>query len=453
MNHYIRLLRFIPKPIACAVISALAVYVPFAYANPQGGTVSAGQAVIAQSGSSLAVHQSTNNAIIDWNSFNIQSNETTQFYQPSSSSFTLNRINDTNPSQILGSLKANGNIVLVNPNGIFFGPSSTVNVAGLIATTANISNSDFMAGKMNFSQPGNPNASIINQGNITAQEAGLIGFVAPSVLNSGIITARLGTITLASGDSFTLDMAGDNVLEVAITNDLEQQIINNSGQISADGGTVTMTAATARGVVDSLISNTGTITANNISQQNGNIILSADEITQTGTLSATGGSIAVSGNYIGQQGQITANNVQMTFSGNYSDNAASIINASGTSGGTISVEGAAGSQIFASGTYNAIGTAGQGGTINMTAGTVYLYATGLNASGLTQGGSIQLGGGLHGSGNLLQAETMTVNPYTTISADSTGAGNGGNIVVWSQNNTIFAGTASAKGGAEWRQWW
>src|SRR5205085_880198 len=98
---------------------------------------------------------------------------------------------------------------------------------------------DFMAGRLTFSQPGNPHASIVNQGTITAKDAGLVGFVAPNVENDGIINAKLGKVALASGDTFTLDMAGDKLIEVAVTGDLQKQLVTNTGRIAADGGTVT----------------------------------------------------------------------------------------------------------------------------------------------------------------------------------------------------------------------
>ena len=213
------------------------------YANPQGGVVSAGQAAITQSGKELDVNQTSDKAVIDWRSFNINADELTVFHQPSSSSMTLNRVGDVNPSQILGLLTANGQVVLVNPNGVFFGPNSTVDVSGLVASTANITNGDFMAGNLNFSQAGNPNASIINEGTITAQDAGLVGFVAPSVVNNGVINARLGKVQLSSGDTFTLDMAGDKLISVAVSDEVKQQIASNTGTITADGGTIALTAA------------------------------------------------------------------------------------------------------------------------------------------------------------------------------------------------------------------
>ena len=109
-------------------------------------------------------------------------------------------------------IKANGGVYVVNPDGILFGPSSNINVGSFLGTTHDIANSDFMAGRGNFTISGNPSASIVNQGMITAANSGFAALVAPGVRNDGIITARLGTIALASGNGFTLDLYGDNLI-------------------------------------------------------------------------------------------------------------------------------------------------------------------------------------------------------------------------------------------------
>ena len=113
---------------------------------------------------------------------------------------------------------ANGNIVLINPNGVLFAPGSTVDVNGLTATTSNVITANVMAGgKLQFTPGSNPNASVMNQGTITAAQAGLVGLVAPNVENSGVINANLGTVHLASGDSFTLDLYGDKLMEIGVS--------------------------------------------------------------------------------------------------------------------------------------------------------------------------------------------------------------------------------------------
>jgi hypothetical protein len=155
-----------------------------------------------------------------------------------------------------------------------------VNTAGFLATTSDIKNSDFMAGRYNFNIPGRPDASIINQGRITATSGGFAALVAPGVRNTGTITATLGTVTLASGNSFTLDMYGDKLITLAVGDSIASKVIDvstgkplkslvsNEGKIRANGGRVELTAAAARTVVDSVINTSGVIKANAIGHRN-----------------------------------------------------------------------------------------------------------------------------------------------------------------------------------------
>ena len=140
-----------------------------------------------------------------------------EFHQPSTSSVTLNRVVGPNPSQIAGRIDANGQVVLVNQSGVMFYKGSQVNTAGLMVSAAGISNQNFMAGKMVFDQPAEPNAQIVNQGNITIKQAGLAALVAPQVANSGVINAKLGHVVLAGASKATLDLYGDGLLSVDVS--------------------------------------------------------------------------------------------------------------------------------------------------------------------------------------------------------------------------------------------
>jgi filamentous hemagglutinin family protein len=143
----------------------------------------------------VTVTQTTDKGVVNWNSFNIGTTETTQFVQPSANAVTLNRVTgDTNPSQIMGTLTANGKVAIVNPNGVVFGNKSKVDVAGLVATTADMNSDEFMAGGTAFNKDGAAGATVENQGSITAKEGGLVALVAPNVKNSGVITARKGSV-------------------------------------------------------------------------------------------------------------------------------------------------------------------------------------------------------------------------------------------------------------------
>jgi mucin-19 len=383
---------------------AFSFFAPSAHGNPAGGTVASGSANIVSSGSLLDVNQSTQRAVIDWRSFNIAPSETTKFSQPSSSSVTLNRINDPDPSQILGTLTANGNVILINPNGVFFGPTSKVDVNGLIATTANISNADFMAGNMNFGIPGNPDASIVNEGTITAKDAGLVGLVAPNVINSGTINTKLGHTDLGSGDTFTMDMYGDGLINVGVSDSVKKQVITNSGTVNAAGGTIQVTAAAGRKVVDSLVTIAGKLNAPTAQLKDGRIIISA------------AGSNAVANN-------VAANKSVKTGS----------------------------STVLVSGTLDASGHGlwESGGTIQVLGDNVgILSGARIDASGDTGGGTIQIGGDFHGKGTTSTALHTVVQNDTAISADAITTGNGGTVTVWADDSTVFDGTIEAKGGAQ-----
>src|SRR5439155_10344135 len=137
------------------------------------------------------VNQTTDKAIINWNTFNVGSGELTKFVQPNSGSIALNRVTGgLGPSQIYGTIEANGRIYLVNPDGMLFGAGAQINTGGFLATTSDIKNSDFMAGNYVFGIPGRPSASIVNYGTITAANGGFAALVAPGVRNSGVITAN-----------------------------------------------------------------------------------------------------------------------------------------------------------------------------------------------------------------------------------------------------------------------
>ncbi|MGK2873259.1 MAG: filamentous hemagglutinin N-terminal domain-containing protein, partial [Alphaproteobacteria bacterium] len=199
-----------------------------ARALPQDGQVVAGAASIARtSTASMAINQSTMAAVIDWQSFDIGANETVEVFQPSSMASLLNRVvGGGGASQILGTLQAQGRLTLVNPAGVTIGNSARIDVAGLVASTADMSNQDFMHGRGNFSIAGRPGARIVNAGEISVRDGGLAALVAPGVENSGTITARLGRVQLAAGETFTLDMYGDDLIHVGVSDTMLASMVN-----------------------------------------------------------------------------------------------------------------------------------------------------------------------------------------------------------------------------------
>ncbi len=253
-------------------------------AGPVGGVVTNGGATIAGNGSDTTITQTTANVVINWDSFSIGTGETVRFVQPDSNSVALNRVLGTDPSVILGNLGANGKVFLLNPNGIFFASGSSVNVGSLVATTLGITDADFMAGKYAFTGAGA--GSVVNKGNIRAADGGYVALMGRRVSNEGVISARLGSIALAAGEGVTLDVAGDGLLNVAVSRGAVNALASNGGLIQADGGRVLLTAQGAGDLLNTVVNNTGVIQAQAIQNRNGTILLLADK--QTGTVNASG---------------------------------------------------------------------------------------------------------------------------------------------------------------------
>jgi filamentous hemagglutinin family protein len=250
-------------------------------ALPSGGQVTGGSASFDYSSpGELHVHQSSDRAVIDWDSFNIGENALTQFHQNSASSIVVNRVTGNgDPTQILGSLRANGIVMVLDRNGVIFGANARVDVGGIIASTGTINDSAFMAGGNVSLSDIDTGGGVINHGMISVADAGLAAFVAPAVANSGIITARLGRIQIGSGESATLDLYGDGLLEVAVSDESMQQAISNTGVLHADGGTIQITAAAAKGIVNSIINVDGVVSASSTTVEGGKIILHGGKIT------------------------------------------------------------------------------------------------------------------------------------------------------------------------------
>ncbi|MBB5863911.1 filamentous hemagglutinin N-terminal domain-containing protein [Xanthomonas sp. 3058] len=264
--------RMVTHALSAALLLALA---PSLHAAPpSGGVVTTGTATIDQSGGNTRITQTTQKASINWQDFSIGSGESVQFVQPGASSIALNRVLGANPSLILGNLSANGQVFLLNPNGILFGKGSSVNVGGLVASTMNISDADFQAGRYAFTGAGS--GSVVNQGNITTGDGGYVALMGRSVSNQGLIVARLGTVALAAGEAVTLDMAGDGLLNVAVSAGAMNALAENGGIVRADGGRVLMTAQSADMLMHTSVNNTGVVQARTIEQRNGTILLLAD---------------------------------------------------------------------------------------------------------------------------------------------------------------------------------
>jgi len=276
-----------PVSVRKLVAAALALMAPLAYAAPGGGQITAGTGAIAQTGVSTTITQQSQHLAIDWQSFGIAANEAVRFNQPNAAAIALNRVLGQDPSQIFGSLGANGQVFILNPNGVLFGSTAQVNVGGLVASTLGLSNADFIAGNYRFSNNAS-RASIVNQGALTAAHGGYIALLAPEVRNEGAITATLGTALLAAGDKVTLNLNNGSLLSYTIDQGALNALAENKQLIRADGGQVYMTAKAADALSTSVVNHTGIIEARTVQNIGGTILLVGDEVRVSGTLDATG---------------------------------------------------------------------------------------------------------------------------------------------------------------------
>lgn len=421
------------KAILLATVGVLSV-ASIAVAGPEGGTVVHGSATITTPTSNTTqIDQSSDKAVINWQSFNVGQDEKAIFNQPSAASVTLNRIFDKDPSIIAGLVSANGRLVLINANGMVFENGATVNTAGLIATTADISNSDFMSGNYRFETPGNSQAQIVNKGMITAEEGGVVAFVAPSVKNQGVITAKLGRVALGAGKTFVLDLYGDELISFPVSAEIAEQLIGADGKplsslVDASGkieaGQVQLTARAARGLIDNVINVDGEIIASGIKQAAGGLALTGGEA-ERGAYGRYGDAIVVDGG---------ANGVRV----------AGRLDASGAQGGSVAIKG---ETVALRGTIDATASSGTGGEITVGGRHISLVDAKLDASGAAGGGSIAIGHIGAGANRLINAETVYVSQGSSLKADATEAGDGGKVELWSNLATDFRGLMSARGGA------
>lgn len=263
------------------VLAILASFFLPAEANPTGPQVTAGSASVSGSGNQTTVTQSSDRAIINWDSFSIGAGETVRFLQPNELSAILNRVVGADPSLILGALKANGQVFLVNPNGVFFGPGSSVDVSSLVVSTLQMSDQDFMTGNLQFGQHSNKElAAIINQGTLRVQDNGLLVLVAPHVSNEGLIIASQGKVALGAGEqaAVSFDAGGLVHFEVA--------------DLANDKSTVVMPQNVVSEVLAGVVSDPGIAVGTELAMVDGQLQLvnGSGTLIQSGTVLAEGGS-------------------------------------------------------------------------------------------------------------------------------------------------------------------
>jgi filamentous hemagglutinin family protein len=280
---------------------------------PTGGTVSAGQAVISQSANTMSIKQYSQRAIIDWNSFNIGANAQVNIQQPNAQAAVLNRVSDVNPTQILGKLTSNGQVALVNSEGVYVGKSATVDVGSIVATTHQADANAFMNGGMNFTRSGST-GSVINDGKIRAAYGGYIALLAPEVQNNGLVLAKLGTVALAAGEAFELQFdTGGGLRGIQVSAATIDVLVQNSKAVKAPGGLIIMSAQALNKLQTGVVNNTGVIEAGRLVNKNGRIVLEAStSVSNTGSVKADlGGEVQIQAPVVTNSGLISATGGQI----------------------------------------------------------------------------------------------------------------------------------------------
>lgn len=369
--------------------------------GPVEPVLRAGSATIDLSNAQRAVvQQSSQKAVIDWRQFNVAKDSSIQFVQPNASAIALNRVTGAQASRIDGSILANGQVWLINPNGVLIGKSGRINTHGFLASTLGLSTDNFMQGNYSFQADLAGFGSVVNEGQIISAQGGYAVLAGRQVKNDGLIWAQMGQVVLASGKAATLDLAGDGLLRFAVTAPVDdmpagdEPLIENTGRLSATAGRVLITAQAATDMMRQVVNVQGVVEATSVREVNGEIVLEG----------GPSGTVAVSGE----------------------------LNASGAAAGE------------------------KGGAIKVFGQRLHLQdGTALNATGDAGGGDIYVGGGWQGAlvDGRPSALEVRVDAGASLDASALGNGNGGTVVAWSDvgnpaSKTYALGSFRARGGPQ-----
>ncbi|WP_189241322.1 beta strand repeat-containing protein, partial [Polynucleobacter asymbioticus] len=392
---------------------------------PTGGQVVAGSATISSSSTAntavMNINQTSQRAVVNWDSFNVGKNATVNFNQPNSSAVTLNRVTGGSASVINGAIHANGQVVLVNSNGVVFGKGAEVNAAAVTASTLNIADKEFMDGKSTYKEDGTGTGAnagkIINKGKIQTNndngEGGFIALLAPEVRNQGYLLAQKGgTVAIGSGSQITLHIQGQTLVAIKVDESVYNGLITNKRIIEAPGGLVVLATGAANQLMAGVIKNTGRISANSLESNGGVIELVAKSITQAGQVSAN------SQTKEGGQVNLVASEITLTKH--------SKTTATGAVGGGQVNIGLASTQVSGGSQVNSQAPSSQSNT--QAQNTIKA-----NANQAAQTNQL--------------ANTVAVQESATIDTSATQAGNGGSIAIWSKVQTTVAGILKSMGGA------
>ena len=388
-----------------------------AWAGPQGGVITNGTGLISSLDKTTTITQDSNQLIIDWDSFNLASDEVVNFNQPSSNSIVLNNILQNDASAINGQINANGKVVLINPRGLIFSGDAQIHTGDLIVSSLSVAKEEFLNGEFAFKDLDDNQGVIINSGIVRASSG--ITFIGESIVNNGLIKADLGYINLAAGRQAVitfdeLGFMGVKVDQDVINNDLGlDHAVENNGQLSA-GGSVAISAQVSSQLFDKAINNTGLVQATGF-----NIA----SLTDTPNVHfESNGDILNSGIIEASNPSFASNTLQT---------------------GRIIIEG---NQVLHSGVLDVSSDAGKGGHIDIIGKQVAVIDSAIvNANGDQGGGVIRIGGSTEEGVEI--AEATYIGGNALISANAGIAGSGGEVVILSENTTRYFGTTEAMGGS------
>lgn len=441
-----------------AITAALSCHVQ---AAPEGGVIRAGTGTIGQSGATTTVHQGSERVAIDWQSFDIAVDERVEFIQPSTSALALNRVLSNDATTILGNISANGHILLVNPNGVLFGESATVDVGGLVASGLDIKTKDFVEADLELSTHGGRGGNVINSGLIHAASGGNVVLLGERVANAGVITAQLGTVTLAGGRAAVLTFDAEQRIGVRLTkasiiNQLDDaSAVSNEGAINAYGGQVQLTAQVSRDLFSQAV-NTGDLSAEIAVaiHDDGSFSLDrAADVATTGTIDVssvslpapvvpeepgdntapTAASVSLSGRNIKIAGTINAN-IGTGYSSWIEADATEILHLDEAT--RVSAAGS----FFGDDQYQALAA---GGPVSLTGQQIELEQdVRINASGIG-GGSIKIG---DTNTKRVRIESGSLNVGGASPGDGGYGGRSGNLTVFAKDAVEFGANFNARGG-------
>ena len=462
----------------------------FAYAGglPSNGKVVDGHVHIQYRGDTLDIDQSSDKAVIDWDSFSVGKGNTVNFNQPSSSSATLNRVTGDFTSEIAGRINANGSVFLVNPNGFMITKDGVIDTGSFVASTLDIDTQDFLNGDYTFTKS-KKSGIVDNQGNISVDDGGFVALLGGAVKNDGTVRALVGKVGFAGGEKIVMSFGNSDFLRVEVPTDKWEQLTDSQGnkvsatldlggEIDARGGFIDITVADASDILRQTISIDGIVSANTVSSKDGVISISGGTVGITGTARITAdadyadaGQITIDAQSLNVSAAVSAaaatgkgGTVKVSLQQGASLNRGAVFDVSGKQGGRLSfIGGLSGDKVYkivGTGDFIADGSTGTGGYIDISNknGLVGLFSGTVSAQGAVEGGRIRIGGAFQGGAydpKTSSLDNKTQHLFVTRWADtpsivsaakvslgtgvnidvSSASGTGGTAILWADHTT------------------